>query len=391
MWNDVNLAVLLGDRSAEGMRERFDEWNARFQLTGETLELTAMHDAFGCAGWELVVRPAVGYVADEEYMQENEAIAAHGYMASGVLSAVMVLPLWRAGTLEIVTTGPDGRPADGARVAGVAVAGRLLRAVKVERAAADRLRLGGVPCMLGERVDVAIDWYTRSSTPNVMVVEDGIANPEVEAVIPWDCLGSWRIHAEVGESDHIRVFNQRARPRCAEPGSGAIGAPAGPTGSVVFRVVDRDGAPLPDALVMGRRADANGEVRIDGVSVGEHAFTFHAPGRLGGTARASVREGTQTVVDLVEPNGGELDVVVTNETGQPCPFAVLDVRGASVFDVQPDGAQRLDNYTDVRGFRAFSRVSPGAVVVTATWRARAASGSATVENGKRTRLLLVVR
>ena len=98
-------------------------------------------------------------------------------------------------------------------------------------------------------------------------------------------------------------------------------------------------------------------------------------------------------VEVREPLGGALDVLVVTEDGRPVPHARLDVdqpSGEPWIDLE-GGVQRIDDFTDEAGRRSLRRVEPGAVVVHASWCLKSGMALVKVKDGKKTPVRIVVR
>jgi hypothetical protein len=166
--------------------------------------------------------------------------------------------------------------------------------------------------------------------------------------------------------------------------------PAPPrTGTVRARVVDAEGAPLPEARVNGVPVGESGFAVLAAVPEGRHRVSGVVAGRLPATAVVVVRPDETTEVVLVEPAGATLDVVVVDEAGEPRPSARLSLE-VGWFDVR-DGVQRLDLFTDRLGRRTLTRVEPGPVTVGATWGSRTGSAGVTLRDGGRATVRVVAK
>lgn len=147
-----------------------------------------------------------------------------------------------------------------------------------------------------------------------------------------------------------------------------------PGGAAAARALVRaEGGAAPRGRVAWQQADAAGSVTLPDVPCGPLRVLV-----LGGGAPALVEveagalpRGEQ-VVSL--PAGATLRVQVRAPSGQPLPFATLEVEHASGLpwvDIA-DGVQRLDALTDVRGERRLHDLPPGKLTLTARLGTRAA-------------------
>jgi hypothetical protein len=104
-----------------------------------------------------------------------------------------------------------------------------------------------------------------------------------------------------------------------------------------------------------------------------------------------VEPGGSNILVLREPDGGTLLVHVVDEQGEDLQYATVAVDDPTWCDLADDWTQRTDPYTDARGQRTLTRLSPGEVRVSAVFGRRRAEGVATVFEGGRQRLTLVVK
>src|SRR6185503_2300122 len=123
--------------------------------------------------------------------------------------------------------------------------------------------------------------------------------------------------------------------------------------------------------------------------LGALSFGFDAPGRFAATAEVQVAVDRENEVTLREPRGARLEVLVTDEQGNPRPCARLTVSG-KVFDVV-DGVQRVDLFTDHLGRRTLERVEPGVRTVSALWGSRRGSQEVDLADGETRRLTIVAK
>ncbi len=331
--------------------------------------------------WELVVDPPEGYLAREKQTISRAPVA-------GARAVYARIPVHRAVDLTVSVDGPDGRPADGARIVALEVAGRAVR-IDAVTLAAGVLRLRGLPYLPGEPVAAAIDWGTAAGDDAVPVPSEGIPDPELRTTVPEDLGAPWTVAVHLkGPTartlDHLEIDNDFPAVFSSLQTSQGAG------GDLRIRVLGCDGKPVPDAAVYGARTDADGVAVVEHVSLGEHELAVSVPSRLPARATAFVREGQETEVVLREPAGARLDVIVTDEAGRPRPSAHLSLGNRLVFDVV-DGVQRIDMFTDPFGRRSFARVEPGEATVTATWGTRCGSEKVLLRDGERATVRIVAR
>lgn len=105
------------------------------------------------------------------------------------------------------------------------------------------------------------------------------------------------------------------------------------------------------------------------------------------------RKRGDVVVEIREPLGADLDVVVVMEDGRAVPYARLDVQqpsGEPWIDLE-GGVQRIDAFTDQAGRRSLRRVEPGQVEVYASWCLKSGMARMDLKDGKRSKVRIVVR
>jgi hypothetical protein len=109
--------------------------------------------------------------------------------------------------------------------------------------------------------------------------------------------------------------------------------------------------------------------------------------------RTQVTKDGAAAVEVQEPVGGALDVLVVTEDGRPVPYARLDVEqpsGEPWIDLVK-GVQRIDDFTDAEGRRSLGRLEPGEVEIYASWCLKAGMARVAIKNGERTDVRVVVR
>src|SRR5262249_2049646 len=150
-----------------------------------------------------------------------------------------------------------------------------------------------------------------------------------------------------------------------------------PLRRVTIHFVSADGAAVSGAEVECdedfERTGGDGTARLR-ANLGLRSFTASSVGRLTAQREVLIRD-DDAVVELREPRGAVLTVIVAGSHGQPRPFA--EVQPSRPFFDVANGVQRLDRCTDARGIRTFMRVQPGKNVVRASWLGR--TGEASVE------------
>jgi hypothetical protein len=324
--------------------------------------------------------------------EASEVVA--GVLAAGVSEVRFVVPVYRAIPLRLTVRGPDGRIAKGAEVAAVTVGGRRLSARG--SASTDGELEVPVPFLPGEEARVALDWSPNpdeSLAAEALTPEEGIRDPEWRGAVPESPWDSWTAEVPLkGPCRHILDHNETD---FDNPTEEVLSEDMGdaPTRAVTVHVLDRDGAPVTSAEVQCEgvvaRPDGAGAAVFEKVRPGLRHFTMAAAGRLSRIAEASVPRDGECVVELREPLGAVLEVVVVGEDDRPRPFA--EVTPAAAFFDTAGAVQRLDPYTDALGHRTFSRVQPGKTFVRASWAGHSGHATADLVDGERTRLRLVVK
>jgi hypothetical protein len=386
---EVGAAADLDDT----VRRAVQRWEDGFLPSG-----AARPDALVPGSWgrstpvgSIQIRPPPGYVAPGPL--DGMPYGTHelaGLLAAGVRVAVAVVPLHREAPLHLRVLAPDGRPAVGAVVRSVVVAGQ--RRGAVEDVGPGEFRVRGIPHLPGEPVGIAIDWSGEGAAGEAEeiseVVED-VDRPDTTTVVPADLSRPWSVVVRLSGPTGLRLDHNETDNDL--PFEESLGASVDvPLGAARVTVLGWDGSPVEGAGVFGRATGANGVVVLPSLPAGEVTFSTRPQGRFRASTTALVRERAQMDVILREPVGAVLDVLVTDETGDPRPSALLTVYGSQVFDVV-DGGQRLDRFTDARGRRTFARVEPGEATVQASWGTRHGRATVTLRDGEHTSLRLVAK
>ena len=288
-----------------------------------------------------------------------------GVLAAGVTEVRYVVPVYRAIPLRLTVRGPDGRIAQGAEVAAVTVGGRRSSGRGSATAGGD-LEVP-VPFLPGEEARVALNWSPdpeESLAEAMLAPEEGISDPEWKGPVPESPWDVWTAEVRLkGPCGHILDHNETDFDFRTEASFGVTEGT--PTRSVTVRALDREGAPVTGAKLsfmdFEARTGAAGTAVFDKVPPGTCWFTMEAAGRLEGSVEANVPSDGECVIDVREPVGASLEVVVVGEDDRPRAFA--EVTPATPFFDTAGDVQRLDPYTDALGRRTFSRVQPGTAVV----------------------------
>lgn len=321
-----------------------------------------------------------------------DADALTGTLAAGVSEVVVHLPLRRAMALDVTVVDPTGRPARGATVAAAWVGDAHLAGAPWPVDADGIARVGGIPFLPGEEFVAEVDWTPDPGPQDAVPVPgDGpSAEAPVRTRVPAHSSAPWAVTVQlVGRRSFILDHNETDNDLAASFVSDRVTPPGAPRGAARVRVVGGDGRPVGGATVtvgadVGTTA-ADGTVTVERVAAGDQPVTVRAFGHFPMSGSVRVVAGRTTDVELREPVGATLDVLVVDATGAARTAARCVVRtGGTIppFDVV-DGVQRLDDFTDARGRRTFARVAPGTVTLTATWGSHRAVVTRDVRDGER--------
>ncbi len=402
MWNVGDpevLALRKWDREHFGVRPnlierrqqvlQFEEaradWERNFTVSGGALESHDLGQNDYPAN-RIVVRPPVGFVTLENHTSLDTLLVADAR------ALTLLVPVVHEAVLEVVIRGPDGRPAEGAVLQTLSVGGKRWPP-HVEHLGPGSLRIRGIPHLAGEPVAAGIEWRPKgdgqtlpSETPED---EDGPKNLKVTIPdrldSPWavvlDLSGSTGSLADRTQVDFDWKRNRRdATPRKAD----------GAAGTLRLRILGWDGAPLRNVRLPGTVTDAQGMATITALAAQQQDFLVRVPGRLPIRCSVNLRPSEVTTHEAREPVGARLEVAVVDEDGRPRPTALLQIRGATFFDVEVT-TQRVDLFTDHLGRRSISRVEPGEAEIHASWGSRKGFEKVTLVDGETTRVRIVAR
>jgi hypothetical protein len=386
-------------RSAEGAEAARLLWLEGFLLSGSVRD--GAFEAAGVVGLSTTIRPPPGYVV------EDPAARIRARLAAGVERTRLVVPVWREAVLDVFVSDADGRTKSDVEFGPFLVAGRLREDLQVEAIGPGRFRLRGLPWRPGEPVRGMLAWAWMEGEGDMDMdkefailgpaLPDALPDAHLVTVMPPDSAASWSVEVRLRGGSckplwtldfDVDLDGGRRRKRFGSA------TPPERAASLRVRALGWEGAPLRDGTIsLGgeeRTTDAEGLAVFSEVAPGEHAVELRARGRFAARGRATLVEGEAASIELREPAGGTLEVLVTDEDGRPYPHALLDLGPTEVFDVV-DGEQRLDLRTDVRGRRRLERVEPGSVTVLAEWGSRRGEESVDLRDGDTRRVHLVLR
>ena len=389
-----NVTQPSNEPRAESLRRALERWERSFLPTGEARE-NGMPPADRFPTF--VVDPPA------RWLTTGRDVRIHGPVAHGVTRLRWVEPLWREAPLRLRVFGPDGQPLASVRVDAMAAAGRRLP-VRADVEAPGVLLVHGIPHMAGEPAQVLVGWddpAAANQPPGEEVVEEvsreleegGIEDPHVDTTIPADLTEAWEVEVRIpslgrGLVDTVETDTDEIVDEQDFEGQPFASREAA---SVRVTVLDHEGRPVKAATIRQVDTDADGKALLTGLRPGRTLLVATAYGRLPMSGTIELTPGGSHELTLREPVGARLDVLVVDEEGRPRPSASVHVERGSAFDVDDEGVQRMDPYTDHRGRRSFARVTPDRVVVRARWGSRSGGTEVSLEDGRRRQVRVVVR
>lgn len=173
------------------------------------------------------------------------------------------------------------------------------------------------------------------------------------------------------------------------------------TGSLSVVALRSDGQPARHAWIEVRtpeggtrvvETDEAGRASLD-APLGPLQVCLVEPGLVPAVQPTRATKAGDVVIEVREPLGVDLDVVVVTEDGHAVPYARIDVQqpsGEPWIDLE-GGVQRIDEFTDQAGRRSLRRVEPGKVEVYASWCLKSGMAHVDLKDGKRSKVRIVVR
>ncbi|MBL9086181.1 MAG: hypothetical protein JNM10_03485 [Planctomycetia bacterium] len=334
----------------------------------------------------------------------------------------ITVPLWPTFKLELTLRGPDGAPAEGARLLDLRVQGGVASETSVvpelsgEVAdASGRIRVKGLAFVPGAEVHARVAWPSASphrtvrppaEAPTEDLEEVEVRRPSALLRLPLEPVDFLSAEVRVEgptDEDGLPGRHDRSAPvvedLVEEEDLGEPVATADPAtvGRLRVRVRGADGRLVERARVtcdaLHAVTAADGTAELSNVAAGDREVWASVSGGFRWSTRVQMDAGTRVDVELREPAAGRLDIEVVDGEGRPCPSAHVHVYGAGgsvTYDVE-DGVQRLDDLTDASGKRSYRRVAPGDTSAFAEWRGRRGEAKVVVEERGRVSARVVVR
>lgn len=317
----------------------------------------------------------------------------------------MTVLLYPEADVRVEILGPDGRVAQGARVAEAFVAGATIRQVREERAPDGTRRLRGIPYLAGEVLQLMPLW-PGPDAPAGLMPPPAPSEDERAMFAMWrgpmperpdvTIRAVLRLDGPIGPGDHNETDNDM------EMVDGGVEGPSpDPSllGTVRLQLIDRDGKPAAGVPVAARdvagTTDKDGRVTLVGVHQGTFPIRVREDGWTFPVTSVTLVGRQVTEVVAREISGGDVEILVRDGDGNPVPFAALEVAradGQIWYDLDDAGIQRLDPYVDVRGRRLLTHQPPGTLRVRATLGTLKGEAEVqVVDRGRRVLPITVVR
>ena len=316
---------------------------------------------------------------------------------ANVQSLEVVVPVAPEAPLEVQINGPDGRPAVGATLEDVRLHGASWP-VTLEDVGPGVVRALGLPHLGGEMIELEVSWPGPPDRPPAYVevdeVEELTPDP-VEARMPASLFPAWVVQVHLAGPCPTWLCCSECNDCCSASTSGGPHEHAldDPSRLSTLRVRLEDWRGRALRAVMTARGDVTDEAGVfvrDEVRPGPQSVRARVAGYLPFVSEIDVPAGSTIETRLREPRGGRLTVEVMDGEGRPCPAACVVLPGTWWFDVDEDGLQRLDGWTDHHGRRSLARVAPGPTEVHAIWRGRKGKAQVVVEEAEECHVRVVV-
>lgn len=197
---------------------------------------------------------------------------------------------------------------------------------------------------------------------------------ELDVVVDWNTVSIDQITYFCGSSCH----------RCC--GGGRL-ARETPRGDARVRLVDADGRPIPGVRIrvatIPAITDTDGVARVIGARAGAGVVVVEGAGYRFGHVPIMIVAGQEASLDLSEAPASTLELHVVDADGRPVPSASVELRSTAFdwFDVDADGVQRIDSFTDAYGVRLCHGVPCGTVRAAARFAGRSGEAETFVREG----------
>ena len=170
-----------------------------------------------------------------------------------------------------------------------------------------------------------------------------------------------------------------------------------PRGDARVRLIDAAGRPMAGVRVriatIPAVTDADGVARVAGAREGAGVVVVEGAGYRFGRVPVTIVAGQEASLDLSEAPASTLEVHVVDVDGRPVPSSSIELRSTAFdwFDVDADGVQRLDPFTDEYGVRLCHDAPCGAVKVSARFAGRSGEAETFVRPGVPSIVTVVVK
>lgn len=238
--------------------------------------------------------------------------------------------------------------------------------------------------------DGDVEWsaVTRESKAFELTVPMPVsaADPvELDVVLDWSVVESDRL---------LYLCGYSCRTSCRGCG-GLVRQVA--RGDARVRLVDAAGRPLAGVRVhvstIPAVTDADGVARVTGAREGAGVVVVDAAGYRFGRVPITIIAGQEASLDIAEAPASTLEIHVVDVDGRPVPSAPVELLPEAFgwFDVDADGVQRLDPFTDAYGVRRCNDAPCGKVGIAARFAGRTGEADTFVRAGVPSVVTVVVK